>query len=110
MKFSEERALQGQDGAMTLTGCYASLRSRYERRSEASDFPSLEWKRAFYSDYRRLVIQNHFHKCTKSCFKRTLASANSQFFFECFFFRVVTQLQSLAAMFLCFVMGVCSGN
>ena len=97
---AEERALQGQDGAMTLTGCYASLRPRYQRRSEASDFPSLEWKRAFYSDYRRLVIQNHFHKCTKSCFKRTLASSNSQFFVSSVFFRAVTQLQSLAAMFL----------
>ena len=94
---AEERALQGQDGALTLTGRYASLRPRYQRRSEASNFPALEWKRAFYSNYRRLVIQNHFHKCTKSCFKRMLASANSQ----CFrVFQVVTQLQSPAAMFL----------
>ena len=112
---AEERALQGQDGAMTLTGCYASLRPRYQRRSEASDFPSLEWKRAFYSDYRRLVIQNHFHKCTKSCFKRTLASANSQFFFECFFSRcdtaaVASSHVSSRSQTACFVMGVCSGN
>ena len=29
-------------------------------------------KRKFCEDYRRLVIQNHFHKCTKSCFKKSL--------------------------------------
>ena len=77
---AEERALQGQDGALTLTGCYASLRPKCQRRSEASNFPALGSKRAFCSDYKRLVIHNRFHKCTQACFERTLASADSQFF------------------------------
>jgi hypothetical protein len=58
---------------LTLTGCYASLRPKYLRRSERSAGDGLEWKKKFCEDYRRLVIQNHFHKCTKSCFKKFLA-------------------------------------
>ena len=58
---------------LTLTGCCASLRPKYLRRSERSAGDGLEWKKKFCEDYRRLVIQNHFHKCTESCFKKFLA-------------------------------------
>ena len=44
---------------LTLTGCYASLRPKYLRRSERSAGDGLEWKKKFCEDYRRLVIQNH---------------------------------------------------
>lgn len=61
---------QNLAGPFPLTGCYASLRPLYLRRKTAEDFSAREWKDALCSDYRRLVIQNHFHKCTKSCFKK----------------------------------------
>ena len=57
---------------VTLTGCYASLRPNYQRREQHALVEAVEWKRKFCEDYRRLVIQNHFHKCTKSCFKKIL--------------------------------------
>ena len=71
---------------LTLTGCYASLRPLYLRRSERSAGDGLEWKRRFCEDYRRLVIQNHFHKCTKSCFKKNLARNFAYLFFTSFVF------------------------
>ncbi|CAK9076536.1 Transketolase [Durusdinium trenchii] len=57
---------------LRLTGCFASLRPHYVRRSKAAAFNAASWSGALCRDYRRLVIQNHFHKCTKSCFKKTL--------------------------------------
>jgi hypothetical protein len=57
---------------LTLTGCYASLRPSYQRRQQHAIGDGEIWKRKFCEDYRRLVIQNHFHKCTKSCFKKSL--------------------------------------
>ena len=59
-------------GPLTLTGCFASLRPSYQRREEKSMYSAALWKKLFCEDYRRLVIQNHFHKCTKSCFKKFL--------------------------------------
>ena len=58
--------------SLRLTGCFASLRPHYVRRSKAAAFNAASWSGALCRDYRRLVIQNHFHKCTKSCFKKTL--------------------------------------
>ena len=58
---------------LRLTGCFASLRPHYVRRSKAAAFNAASWSGALCRDYRRLVIQNHFHKCTKSCFKKTLS-------------------------------------
>ena len=61
-----------ESGGRTLTGCYVSLRPSYQRREEQALGDGEVWKRKFCEDYRRLVIQNHFHKCTKSCFKKSL--------------------------------------
>ena len=58
------------DARRTLTGCFASLRPCYQRREQHALEDSEVWKKKFCEDYRRLVIQNHFHKCTKSCFKK----------------------------------------
>lgn len=58
--------------SLTLTGSYASLRPKYLRRSERAVGDGVPWKKSFCEDYRRLVIQNHFHKCTTSCFKKFL--------------------------------------
>lgn len=55
---------------MNLTGCYASLRPGYQRRCR--DLSFMEFKKMLAADYRKLMIQNHFHKCTKSCFKGSL--------------------------------------
>ena len=60
----------GGSQEMKLTGSYASLRPRYQRRS--SDLSFVDFKKMLVADYRRLMIQNHFHKCTKSCFKGSL--------------------------------------
>ena len=57
---------------LSLTGCYASLRPEYQRRELRALGDGDVWKKKFCEDYRRLVIQNHFHKCTKSCFKKQL--------------------------------------
>ena len=57
---------------LTLTGCYASLRPKYLRRSERAVGDAVWWRKNFSENYRRLVIQNHFHKCTTSCFKKLL--------------------------------------
>eukprot|EP00435_Cladocopium_sp_Y103_P043159 s4006_g12.t1 len=73
----ELRAMEEGDAVagrrMTLTGCYASLRPSYQRRAQRALGDAVEWKQSFVADSRRLVIQNHFHKCTKSCFKKILA-------------------------------------
>ena len=61
-----------ESGGRTLTGCDVSLRPSYQRREEQGLDDGEVWKRKFCEDYRRLVIQNHFHKCTKSCFKKSL--------------------------------------
>ena len=71
-----------QVGPPRLTGCFASLRPRYLRRKLHEEFPREIWKTAFCSDYRRLVIQNHFHKCTKSCFKKILDQFSAFFVFD----------------------------
>ena len=71
-----------QVGPPRLTGCFASLRPRYLRRKLHEEFPREIWKTAFCSDYRRLVIQNHFHKCTKSCFKKILDQFSAFFCFD----------------------------
>ena len=65
---------------LTLTGCYASLRPSYQRRQQHAIGDGEIWKRKFCEDYRRLVIQNHFHKCTKSCFKKSLKAIVLLFF------------------------------
>ena len=63
-----------EDVPLQLTGCYNSLRPAYLRRGRNGDpLPGSEWSQQLCKDYRRLVIQNHFHKCTKSCFKKLLA-------------------------------------
>ena len=69
---------------LTLTGCYASLRPKYLRRSERAVGDAVWWRKNFSEDYRRLVIQNHFHKCTTSCFKKLLALNPVWFAYLCF--------------------------
>ncbi|CAE7234073.1 unnamed protein product [Symbiodinium microadriaticum] len=60
----------GCSGDLTLTGSYTTLRPIYLRRS--SGLSSDAWKKSLVEDYRRLVIQNHYHRCTKSCHKNNL--------------------------------------
>ena len=60
----------GGSQEMKLTGSYGSLRPRYQRRSQALCF--VDFKKMLAADCRRLMIQNHFHKCRKSCFKGSL--------------------------------------
>lgn len=71
----------GGEGELTLTGSYSSLRPLYQRRSEKLTMQ--EFRKAFVLDYRRLVIQNHFHKCTKSCFKASLKRKRTGCRFGC---------------------------
>ena len=75
-------------GPLRLTGCY-SLRPAYLRRSRSGEsLPGFEWSRQLCKDYRRLVIQNHFRKCTKSCFKKS-PDCSQQFFTTCCAVRIV---------------------
>ena len=60
----------GGSQEMKLTGSYASLRPLYQRRSSELSF--IDFKKMLAADYRRLMVQNHLHKCTKSCFKGSL--------------------------------------
>ena len=82
-------------GPLTLTGCFASLRPSYQRREEKSMYSAVLWKKLFCEDYRRLVIQNHFHKCTKSCFKKFLGwfwRYVFKVFFDLFFIRFISRI------------------
>ena len=65
-------ATSAEAGTLRLTGCFASVRPHYVRRNRDELMACLAWAQALCHDYRRLVIQNHFHKCTKSCFKKLL--------------------------------------
>ena len=57
---------------------------RFFGRKEASSYMWSKWKQQFYHDYRRLVIQNHFHKCTKSCYKKNAKKGKRGCRFGCF--------------------------
>jgi hypothetical protein len=65
LKPDEVRRAGGKIYKLKLTGAYTSILPLYRRRA-----PLRNWKAALYTDYRRLVIHNHFHKCGASCFKK----------------------------------------
>ena len=56
----------------------------FSDRKAASSYTWSKWKQQFYQDYRRLVIQNHFHKCTKSCYKKNAKKGKRGCRFGCF--------------------------
>ena len=62
------RAVGGKRYRLRLTGACASVFPLYRR------VPVMNWANQLYKDYRRLVIQNHFHKCGASCFKKSRRS------------------------------------
>ncbi|CAE7487143.1 tkt, partial [Symbiodinium necroappetens] len=77
---------------LQLTGCYNSLRPAYLRRGRNGDpLPGSEWSQQLCKDYRRLVIQNHFHKCTKSCFKKKSSRGKRGCRFGCFHLELMTE-------------------
>ena len=55
-------------GEISLRGAFASTSPIYLRRQTKASVSS--YKTAITADYRRGIILNHFHKCTKSCFKK----------------------------------------
>jgi hypothetical protein len=55
-------------GEISLKGAFASMSPMYLRReTEASE---TDYRLNIVKDYRKGIILNHFHKCTKSCFKK----------------------------------------
>ena len=58
-------AVDGKLWRLSLTGAAASTFPLYRRRT--SGLSPQAWLKAFYADFRALKIQNHIHKCGKSC-------------------------------------------
>jgi hypothetical protein len=55
-------------GEISLKGAFAATSPMYLRRESAAS--AAEYSQAIANDYRHGIIQNHFHKCTKSCHKK----------------------------------------